>query len=145
MRIDLYGLGFDTPGASFYLWTPWRAASIEVKLFEAVVKTLGLPVEKMPEELRVDLDDPKLWRQSIQTVARVMKGWQEEAEPGNEKRSWRWLLETDTDADGYDHYGEKACFWGFLRVGIDRGSPSEGEKAEDFDLDNFGFRVLGSG
>ena len=33
----------------------------------------------------------------------MLKGWQEEAETGSEKRTWRWLLEGDTDADGYDH------------------------------------------
>jgi len=144
MRIELYGMNFETPGTSFYLWTPWRAASLEVKLFEAVARLPGLQVEKIPEELRLDIGEPKLWRQAIQAVSRVMKGWQEEAEPGNEKRSWRWLIEADTDADGYDHYGEKACLWGFLRVAIDRSNPSDGEKAEDFDLDNFGFRIVGA-
>ncbi len=144
MRIELYGLGFDTPSVSFYLWTPWRAASLEVKCFEAVAKLSGLKVEKSAEELRVDLDDPKTWKQAIQAVARVMKGWQEEAEPGNEKRTWRWLLEADADADGYDHYGEKASLWGFLRVSLDRGNLAEGEKGEDLDMDNFGFRIWGS-
>lgn len=141
MRIELFGLTFETPAASIYLWTPWRAAAIEVKLFESIARLPGLQIEKAPDELRIDLADVKLWRQAIQTVSRVMKGWQEEAEPGNEKRSWRWLLEADTDADGYDHYGEKTSLWGFLRVSVDRGSPSEEPKGEDFDLDNFGFRI----
>src|SRR5262249_37609552 len=129
MRIELYGLGFDTPAVSFYLWTPWRAAAIGGKCFEAGAK--GMRVEKDADELRVDLEDPKAWKQSIQAVARVMKGWQEEAEPGNEKRSWRWLIEADVDADGYDHFGEKASLWGFLRVSLDRGNVAEGEKGED--------------
>jgi hypothetical protein len=143
MHIDLYGLGFETPGVSFYLWSPWRAAAIEVKLFESIARQTGAPVEKAPDELRIDIDDAKTWRQAVQTVARVMKGWQEEAEPGNEKRSWRWLIEGDTDADGYDHLGEKTAVWGFLRVSLDRGNLAEGEKGEDFDLDNFGFSVSG--
>jgi hypothetical protein len=145
MRIDLYGLTFETPGVSFYLWSAWRAAALEVKLFEAVARISGMHVVKGSDELRIDVDDPKLWRSALQTVARVMKGWQEEADPGNEKRGWRWLLEADTDLDGYDHNGERASLWGFLRVGLDRGSPAEGEKGEDFDLDNFGFRISGVG
>jgi hypothetical protein len=144
MRVDLYGLTFDSPGVSFYLWSPWRAAAIEAKLFEAITRMPGAQVQKGQDELRVDIADPKQWRLAIQTVARVMKGWQEEAEPGNERRSWRWLVEADTDADGYDHNAERASLWGFLRVGLDRGSPADGEKGEDFDLDNFGFRILGA-
>jgi len=141
MRVDLCGLTFETPGASFYLWSPWRAAAIEGKLFEAIARLPGVQIQKGPDELRADFADPKHWRSAIQAVARVMKGWQEEAEPGNERRSWRWLLEADTDADGYDHNGERVSLWGFLRVGLDRGNPADGEKAEDFDLDNFGFRI----
>src|ERR1043166_7015543 len=99
MHIDLYGLGFETPGVSFYLWSPWRAAALEGKLFESIHRQTGAPVEQAPDELRIDIEDAKTWRQALQTVARVMKGWQEEAEPGNEKRSWRWLMEGDTDAD----------------------------------------------
>jgi hypothetical protein len=144
MRIDLHSLGFDTPRVSFYLWTPWRAATLEVKLFESVARLPGLQVEKNFEEMRVDITEPKLWKLAIQAVARVMKGWQEEAVPGNEKRSWRWLLEADVDADGYDNFGEKASIWGFLRVSIDRGNPGEGEKGEDFDLDNFGIQIWGA-
>ncbi len=143
MRIDLYGLGFDTPVVHFYLWSPWRASLLETRLFEAVVKAAGAAAEKRPDEIRVAAPDPKTWRHAVQAVARVMKGWQEEADPGNEKRSWCWLLEADTDADGYDHYNERANFWGFLRVSVDRGNPGEIEKGEDFDLESFGFSVGG--
>jgi hypothetical protein len=142
MQIDLYGLGFQTPGISFFLWSPWRAAALETKLFEGIARVTGLRLVQGPDEIRLDLTEAKQWRQAVTSVARVMKGWQEEAEPGNEKRSWRWLLECDTDSDGYDHNGERAAVWGFLRVGLDRGNPAEGEKGEDFDLDNFGFRIL---
>ncbi len=145
MRVDLYGLTFETPGVSFYLWSPWRAATIEAKLFDAITRIPGTQVQKGPDEVRVDVSDSKQWRSAIQSVARVMKGWQEEAEPGNERRSWRWLLEADTDADGYDHNAERASMWGFLRVSLERGNPADGEKGEDFDLDNFGFRVAGTG
>lgn len=142
MRVDLYGLGFETPAVFFYLWSPWRASLLETRLFEAVVKASGGHVEKRGDEVRVQISDVKSWRQSVQIIERVMKGWQEEADPGNEKRSWRWLLEADTDADGYDHYNERAAFWGFLRVSTDRGNPGEGEKGEDFDLECFGVSFL---
>ena len=77
----------------------------------------------------------------MQAVSRVLKGWQEEAELGGERRSWRWLLEADTDADGYDHTGEQTSLWGFLRVSVDRGGPGEPDKGEDIDLEGFGMRI----
>ena len=73
---------------------------------------------------------------------RVLKGWQEEAsDAGTDRRSWRWMVEADSDAHGYDHAGEKACIWAFLRLSLDRGNPSEPERGEDIDLNGFGFRV----
>jgi hypothetical protein len=77
----------------------------------------------------------------LQAVARVLKGWQEEAEPGSERRTWRWLMEGDTDEAGYDHNGEPTSLWCFLRVGLERGGPGDMEKAEDVDLDGFGLEV----
>ena len=35
MRIEFFGLTFDTPCVTFYLWSPWRAAALEHRLFEA--------------------------------------------------------------------------------------------------------------
>ena len=40
MRVDLYGLHFETPYVTFYLWSPWRAAALEHRLFESLT---GLP------------------------------------------------------------------------------------------------------
>jgi hypothetical protein len=78
----------------------------------------------------------------LQAVSRVLKGWQEDAEPGNgERRSWRWMLEGNTDANGYDHTGEQACIWAFIRLGLDRGEPGEPDKGEDIDLDGVGFQI----
>ena len=82
-------------------------------------------------------------RAALQAVARVLKGWQEEADPGSERRSWRWLLEGDTDADGYDHTSEPVSLWGFLRVSLERGGPGEPNKGEDVDLEGFGLQVWG--
>jgi hypothetical protein len=93
--------------------------------------------------MRVHITDAKTAKAAVQAVARVMKGWQEDAEMGSDRRSWRWLLEGDTNPDGYDVHGEPFCAWGFLRLALDRGSPGEGEKGEDIDLDGFGFRIWG--
>jgi hypothetical protein len=142
MRIDFFGLGFETPRVSFYLWSPWRASALEHRLFSTLAALPGMLLEKLPDESCLHLRDAKAWRGVLQAMSRVLKGWEEEAsEAGSEKRSWRWLLETDIDADGYDHAGEAASMWGFLRVSVDRGSAAEPEKGEDIDLHGFGLRV----
>jgi hypothetical protein len=144
MRVEFYGLVLDTPRVVFYLWSPWRAAALEHRLFDAV---RGLPravLEEGPDERRLLIEDPKVLRMALQAVARVLKGWQEEAEAGSERRSWRWLIEGDTDADGYDHTGEPVSLWGFLRVSLERGGLGEPEKGEDVDLEGFGMQVQGS-
>jgi hypothetical protein len=141
MRFDFYGLAFETPRVTFYLWSPWRASALEHRVFEAV---RGLPraqLEQANDELRVTISDPKTARQALQAAERVLKGWQEEGDPGTEKRAWRWMLEGDTDAHGYDHTGEPVGLWGFLRLGLDRGGVGEQERGEDIDLDWFGFLV----
>src|SRR5947209_8692225 len=77
--------------------------------------------EEFPDEARVHFTDPKAARAALQAVSRVLKGWQEDAEMGGDRRSWRWLLEGDTNADGYDATGEPFSAWGFLRVALDHG------------------------
>ena len=145
MRVDLYGLAFEAPRVTCHLWSPWRATALEHRLFEAVKNVPRVELEKGPDEWRLLIADPKTWRAAVQAVARVLKGWQEEADPGSERRSWRWLLEGDTDADGYDHTGEPVSLWGFLRVSLERGGPGEPDKGEDIDLEGFGMQVQGSG
>jgi hypothetical protein len=143
MRVEFYGLVFEAPRVTFYLWSPWRAAALEHRLFDAL---RGLPrtsVEQGPDELRLHVEDPKTCRTALQALARVLKGWQEDADPGSERRSWRWLLEGDTDADGYDHTGEPVSLWAFLRVGLERGGPGEPDKGEDVDLEGFGMQIQG--
>ncbi|MBL8864985.1 MAG: hypothetical protein JNK93_05440 [Planctomycetia bacterium] len=145
MLVDLFGLTMETPGVTFYLWSPWRCSAIEHKLFESVV---GLPngkLEREPDEVRLHVSEAKAWKQAVQNMSRVLKGWQEEGvDANNEKRAWRWLIEADVDANGYDHKGEKAAFWLFLRLSMDRGGPAEDEeKAEDLDLNGFGVCVWG--
>lgn len=145
MRIAFHGLNFETPFVTFYLWSPWRAAALEHRLFEVVLRLPRVSAEDGPDERRLHLSDPKTWRTALQSVARVMKGWQEEADSGVERRTWRWLLEADCDADGYDSYNEPISIWGYLRLSLDRGGPAEPEKGEDIDLQGFGFRVWGEG
>ena len=48
------------------------------------------------------------------------------------------------DAAGYDMQGEKASFWLYVRLSLDRGGPSDGEKGEDIDLNGFGVQVWGA-
>jgi hypothetical protein len=148
MQIDLYGMTFEGPGVTYYLWSPWRASALEHRLFEGIKALPGIEFEKATDELRVHLTDPKTYKVSIQLVERVLKGWQEEgSEGGNERRSWRWMIESDTDSHGYDHTGEQASIWGFIRLGLDRSSPgsplvaADPERAEDIDLNGFGIRV----
>jgi hypothetical protein len=141
MRVDFFGLAFETPCVTFSLWSSWRASALEHRLFEVVQNLPGVQIGEEGEERRVHITQPKLWRLALQAVSRVLKGWQEEAEPGGERRSWRWLLEADTDADGYDHTGEETSLWGFVRVSVDRGGPGEEEKGEDIDLEGFGLRI----
>ena len=143
MRVDFYGLVLDTPRVTVYLWSPWRAAALEHRLFEAIRALPRVQMEQGPDEVRLHIDDPKTCRMALQTAARVLKGWQEEADPGSERRSWRWLLEGDTDADGYDHTGEPVSLWGFLRLSLERGGLGEAEKGEDIDLEGFGLQVWG--
>jgi hypothetical protein len=144
MRVEIYGLVLDAPRVVFYLWSPWRAAALEHRLFDALRGLPRVEAEEGPDEWRLLIEDAKTLRGALQAVARVLKGWQEEADPGSERRSWRWLLEGDTDADGYDHTGEPVSLWGFLRVSLERGGPGEPDKGEDIDLEGFGMQVQGS-
>jgi hypothetical protein len=143
MRLDFYGLAFEAPGVTFYLWSPWRSTALEHRLFEVVHKLPRTQAEDLADERRVHINDPKTFKAAVQAVARVLKGWQEEADPGSERRTWRWLLEADSDADGYDHAGEPTSLWGFLRASLERGGPGDGDKGEDIDLEGFGMRVWG--
>lgn len=145
MRVGIYGLVFETPRVTFYLWSPWRAAALEHRLFESIRVLPRVLLEESAEEIRLHVSDPKTWRTALQAVERVLKGWQEEADPGSERRSWRWLMESDTDANGYDHTGEAVSLWGFLRVSLERGGPGEPDKGEDIDLEGFGLQVSGEG
>lgn len=142
MRIDMYGLGFETPGVSVYLWSPWRCSAIEHRLFEGVKAIPGVKFETEADEHRLLFDDPKIWKSMLNVVARILKGWQEEAaDAGTERRMWRWLLEADTDDHGYDHTGDRTCIWVFLRLSLDRSSAAEADKGEDLDLNGFGVRI----
>jgi hypothetical protein len=144
MRIDFCGLAFETPQVTVYLWSPWRAAALEHRLFEAVCQATHIEPERYPDEARLHLQDPRSWRQALQSMVRVLKGWQEDADPALERRSWRWMLEGDSDAHGYDILGEPTSLWSFLRLSLERGGPGPGEdRGEDVDLDGFGLRISG--
>jgi hypothetical protein len=141
MRVDFYGLAFETPRVTFSLWSPWRASALEHRLFEAIQSLPGIEMAEEADERLAHITHPRTWRLALQALSRVLKGWQEDAAPGGESRSWRWLLEADTDADGYDHTGEEVSLWGFLRASVERGGPGESDKGEDIDLEGFGLRI----
>lgn len=143
MRINVYGLLLDAPRLTAYLWSPWRATELEHRVFAAVRELPGCNMEEAPDEIRLHIRDVKTVQAAFQAVARVLKGWQEEADPATERRVWRWLLEADTDADGYDHSGEPVSLWGFLRLSLERGEPGEGDRGEDIELEGFGLRIWG--
>lgn len=140
MRVEFYGLVIETPRVTCYLWSPWRATALEHRLFNEVRQLPGVKFEQDADELRAHLTVLKAWRQALPNVARVLKGWQEEAAGGSERRSWRWLWEGDTDENGYDHASEPAALWAYLRLTVDRGNVEEGERGEDVDLNGFGLR-----
>ena len=141
MRIDFYGMVFQTPQVTFHLWSPWRSSALEHRLFEAVRQIPDAEYEEGPDELQAHVADPKTFRLALQAVARVLKGWQEEADAGRERRAWWWLIEGDTNADGYDHNGEPFSISAFVRVALDRSGPGEPDKGEDLDLEGFWMRI----
>ena len=141
MQIDLYGLHFEASRVTAYLWTPWRAAALEHRLFNEIKQLPGVHLETTPEEIRIQLTDAKLWKEALTRMSRLLKGWQEEGTGTREQRVYRWLFEGDTDEHGYDHSNEVACLWLYLRVGLDRGDMPDGdEPTEWIDLHGFGLR-----
>jgi hypothetical protein len=141
MHVDFYGLQFDTPHVTFYLWSPWRASALENRLFDSLTGLAGVTLEKEADEVRLHVRDTKTWKAAMLNLCRILKGWQEEAEQGRERRAWRWLLEGDTDDHGYDHAGEPASIWGYLQLGLERGNFDEPEKMETVDLNAIGLRI----
>jgi hypothetical protein len=141
MRVDFYGLVFETPRVTCYLWSPWRSSALEHRLHDVIRQLPGMSLEKDYDEMRAHFTDAKAWKPALTALARVLKGWQEEADQGRERRGWRWLLEGDTDDHGYDHGNEPASVWAYVRLSIDRGGPEEGDKSEEIDLNGFGLRI----
>jgi hypothetical protein len=143
MRVDWSGLVFETQRVTFYLWSPWRATALEHRLYQVIQGLPRVALETLPSEERAHISDAKAWQAALEGIARVLKGWQEEADTGTERRSWRWLVEGDTDADGYDHAGERFSLWGLLQATVQTGGLDEPEKGEDIDLEGFGLRIWG--
>ncbi len=142
MLVEFYGLEWETPKVTFYLWSPWRASALEHRLFDSIVQIANVHIEKDVDEVRVHLMDVKVWKEANKSLQRVLKGWQEEADPGRERRAWRWLLEGDCDAHGFDASGEALSLWGFLQLGLEQGASfEEADRVENVDLHAFGLRV----
>jgi len=142
MQIDVYGMRFEASRITCYLWSPWRAAAIEHRLFNEVKQLPGVALETTPEELRIQINDEKTWKLALTNMSRLLKGWQEEATGvGKERRVYRWLFEGDTDEHGYDHANEVASLWVYLRLGVEQGDMSDEEPAEWIDMNGFGLRL----
>jgi hypothetical protein len=146
MKVDLFGLSMEAPQVTCYLWSPWRCSALEHKLFESLRSIPGADLEAAVDEVRIQVKEQKVWKSAIQNISRVLKGWQEEGSDvgKEERRGWRWLLEADVDGAGYDLQGERASFWAYIRLSLDRGGPGEVDKGEDIDLNGFGIQIHGS-
>lgn len=142
MHIDFYGQQFEAARVTCYLWSPWRATALEHRLFNEVKQLPGVHLEQQPDELRVQIASEEAWNQALVKMSRLLKGWQEEASgTGKERRDYRWLIEGDTDEHGYDHAGDVASLWIYLRAGLERGDFDDAEPSEWIDLHGFGFRL----
>ena len=64
MQVDLYGLTMQTPGVTFYLWSPWRCSAVEHRLFDAVRTLPGAEFEQAPDELQIHIEDARAWTQA---------------------------------------------------------------------------------
>jgi hypothetical protein len=141
MQIEIYAFRFDAARITCTLSNPWRASALEHRLFNEVKQIPGVHLETTVEELRVQINDVKIWKQALANMTRMLKGWQEEATGlAKERRTYRWLFEGDTDEHGYDHANEVACLWLYLRVGLDRGEVDDEMAIEWIDLNCFGLR-----
>src|SRR5687768_15518230 len=73
MLVDFYGLRFETPQVTFYLWSPWRAAALEHRLFDSLTGLPGVHIEKEEDELRVHVKETKIWKQALLNMCRILK------------------------------------------------------------------------
>ena len=143
MRVDLYGLVMETPRVTFHLFSPWRCSALEHRLFDAIKAVPNVEIESSLDELKIDFTTDEGFRAANKNMVRVLKGWQEDAaDHGGDRRAWRWLIEADVDASGYDMSGEQASFWAFIRLLLERGGPGD-DKAEEVDLSGFSISIHG--
>jgi len=139
MQVELFNLKMVCDSVVCHLWSPWRCSALEIRLFDAVKRLPGAVPSALPDELKLRITSADVWAQAHDAMLTILKGWQEEAsEAGGERRAWRWLLEADCDADGYDMNGDPTCFWVYMRALVERGGPDDGEKAEEIDFNGFG-------
>ena len=61
MRVDLFGLTMETPGTTFYLWSPWRCSALEHKLFESLRTIPNASLEAAADEIRIHITDANGW------------------------------------------------------------------------------------
>jgi hypothetical protein len=143
MRIDLYGLTFDAAATYFFVGPAWECPYGAVKLFDAVAAVPQVRLEQLDDGgRRAHVPNPKVWKAARAAAERVLKGWQEEAEPGGPRRLWHWVLEAETDAAGNDGDGDPAYWLGYVRLREDESGVGEDEHGEERDLHRFGVYIL---
>lgn len=140
MHISFYGLRLQVERISVALWSPWRSSKLEHRLFDSVRKLPNVRPEPARDEEVLVISDELTWEAALQGMIRILKGWQEDAAPGSEKRHWRWFVEGDSDAYGYDHGNEPFTLWVYLRLLVEQGMPSEDYKVEEIELGGLNIR-----
>jgi len=90
------------------------------------------------------------WRASalenklFENIRRSLKGWQEDADLGLERRFWYWHVEGDVDADGYDHTGESASLWVLISAVLERAEIGPDiSKIEPIEFEHFCIQIQG--
>jgi hypothetical protein len=144
MQINLMGLIFETPCVVVHLYSPWRASALENKLFENIRQIPGLVLEQSQDELIISIRDLKTWKIALDACVRSLKGWQEDADLGLERRFWYWHVEGDVDADGYDHTGESASLWVLISAVLERAEIGPDiSKIEPIEFEHFCIQIQG--
>jgi len=142
MKVNISGVCIETRKIVVYLKSPWRANALEHKLFEAARQIPEVQVEESQAEYKIVLKNIEKFQTLLESCTRILKGWQEDADLGTERRFWCWLFEGDADASGYDHNGNPASIWIFVRAIIEHAEHSmDAPKVEHVDLESFNFEL----
>lgn len=142
MEITFYQFCITTQKIAIHLYSCWRASQLEHKLFDSARTIVGKEPDRKDDSLVLTITAESTWNQLFQNWVRILKGWEEDAVPGDERRRWRWVIEGDTDHYGYNHNGDNFALWVFLRTSIEHGEANAAESIDEFDLDALGIQLV---